>query len=498
MDFLKKRYSCEFIKPEYCFLFFALVVGLSFALLIPAGAGSDEPNHIARVASISQGNIAADKITDHLGYTSTLDTEKKDAVLYGGVVDNALTDTAWNNMVKFHTGKESEGGQVRYSFPTWETPGIVNNLTLGKGSHVEAFSNTAVNSPLVYLPFVVGYWFACLFTNNAYAVIVVMRVFGLFFFCAVIFLCIKKIPVGKWILVSISLIPNLVFCASMVTADTVTYAVCITFMTVLLSICSHGRELSKSHWRMLAMSSIALALVKITYQPLMLLIGLILIFNERNRETFIKLISIASSAGLVFLLWYSRISNISSCAIFDVNASPTYQKQFMIAHPFFFIKLLIKQLMDSNFFNLGAFGTIDFHGHWDYCGWITIFILMTAICLKDAREREMKLQEHKSIYAVSNFFVVACVFFLICLAIYLQFNEVGADHISGIQDRYFLPILILMVMPIRLIVVKCTDSERNESSHSSVLWMQILQLGSAVATMYVLFSGLFTSSIYGM
>ena len=194
MDFLKKSHNYKSIKPEYCFLLFALVIGLSFALLIPAGAGADEPNHIARAASISQGNIVADKITDHLGYTSTLDTEKKDAVLYGGVVDNALTDTAWNNMVKFHTGKKSDGGQAKYSFPTWKTPGIVNNLTLGEGSHVEAFSNAAVNSPLVYLPFIVGYWFACLFTHNAYAVIIVMRIFGLFFFCAAIFWCIKKIP----------------------------------------------------------------------------------------------------------------------------------------------------------------------------------------------------------------------------------------------------------------------------------------------------------------
>ncbi len=498
MDFLKKNRVCRFVKPEWCFLLFVLIVGLNFAFLIPAGAGADEPNHIARAASISQGNIVADKITDRLGYTSTLDMEKKDAVLYGGVVDNALTDTAWNNMVKFHTEKRSEEGQDRYSFPTWKTPGVVNNLTLGQGSHIEAFSNTAVNSPFVYFPFVLGYWFACLFTNNAYAVIIIMRVFGLFFFCVAIFWCIKKMPAGKWVLASISLIPNLVICVSMVTADTVTYVVCAAFMTVLLSICSRGAELSRSHWWMLAMASIALALVKITYLPLILLIGLILVFNERNKKTFIRLASIAFSAGIVFLLWYSRVLNISSCAMFDVNASPTYQKQFVIEHPLYFVRLLIEQLMDSNFFSLGIFGTIDLHGHWDYSGWVTIFILLTAICLKDVREKEVKLQEHKTIFAISNFFVVACVFFLICLAIYLQFCEVGAKHISGIQDRYFLPILILMIMPVRFIATKCMDSDRGVSSLSSVYWMLLLQFGSAAAAMYVLFSGLFTSSVYGM
>lgn len=498
MGFLNKSHESRLFKPEWCFLLLSLVVGLFFAFLIPAGAGADEPNHIARTASIAHGNIVADKITDHLGYTSSLDTEKKDAVLYGGVVDNALTDTAWSNMVKFHTGKGSEGGQARYSFPTWKTPGVVSDLRLGQGNHVEAFSNAAVNSPLVYLPYAIGYWIARLFTSNAYAVIIVMRVFGLFFFSVGIFYCIKKIPAGKWVLASISLIPNLVICVSMVTADTVTYTVCIAFMTVLLSICSHGGELSRTHWWMLAVTSIALALVKITYLPLILLIVLILFFNERNKRTFIRLASIAFSAGLVFLLWYSRISSISSCAMFDVNASPTYQKQFVIEHPLFFLKILFKQLMDSNFFNLGVFGPIDLHGHWDYSGWVTIFILMTAICLKDAREKEIKLQEHKFIFTASNFFVVLCVFFLICLAIYLQFNEVGSDHISGVQDRYFLPVLILMIMPIRFIATKCMNSEQEKSSLSSVSWMLILQFGSAAAAMYVLFSGLFTGSVYGM
>lgn len=93
------------------FLIITLLVGSCFAILVPAGGDADEPNHIARVESLARGNIIADRIPDRMGYTSPLDEEKKDAWLYGGVVDSAFMDVAWSNMYSFHEPKIG-GGQT--------------------------------------------------------------------------------------------------------------------------------------------------------------------------------------------------------------------------------------------------------------------------------------------------------------------------------------------------------------------------------------------------
>ena len=44
-------------KPHLVFLALYLVVATLTALLIPAGAGLDEPNHLARIDQITRGSL---------------------------------------------------------------------------------------------------------------------------------------------------------------------------------------------------------------------------------------------------------------------------------------------------------------------------------------------------------------------------------------------------------------------------------------------------------
>lgn len=82
---------------------------------------------------------------------------------------------------------------------------MISNAIIGESEQVEAFSNTAVNSPIVYIPYVIGCCVGKLCTNNAYAIILVMRMFGSLCYSIIVFLCICFIRMRMvtlcWILV---------------------------------------------------------------------------------------------------------------------------------------------------------------------------------------------------------------------------------------------------------------------------------------------------------
>lgn len=504
--YIAQKVIAGIVKPEWCFLIIALVLGSCFALLVPAGGGADEPNHIARAVSIAHGNMLADKIPDRVGYTSPKDTEGIDSALYGGVVDSALTEVAWHNMVVFHSGKEKGDGQPTYKFPTWTTSGMMSQRNVGESSHVEAFSNAAVNSPFVYLPFVLGYWIARLFTSNAYAIILIMRMFGLIASSIIVFLCIKFIPVGKWILASISLMPTMIIFNSVVTADTLTYAMCVAFIAVVLRCMCKSQLLSRFDWTLLCLTSISLAFVKLSYVPLVLLLILIPICNQyvRGRLNLLALAGICVVVGVFFIGWYLAVSSINTGAMFNVGASPTLQKRYIFSHLTTYMGLLIKQFVGQNFFSLGVAGTLDLHGHYAFTGWITVCVLICSVLLVDSREYSWNILRKSAIWCCLLFLLVsAFVFGLVETALYLQFSAVGANDIAGVQSRYFLPILPLLVLAIVIMTKEVADSgESNVPTERGVVhtvssnrlglgMMLTLQTISALFTLYLLFTTLY-------
>lgn len=482
------------LLPEWVFLVIALLVGGSCALLLPAGIGLDETNHIARASAIAEGEFTVHRIADRTGHTSPLDTEGADATLYGNTVDSALYDLAKTNTDRFNAGKNANG-IMRYDFPTWQTPGVVNDLVVGQNSRVEAFSNTAVNSPFVYIPFVIGYWIAKAFTLNAYAIIIAMRFAGLLCFIAAMVCCIKAVPVGKWVMASIALLPSTLISASAVTADTVTFVCCMAYITMVLRCALCQRSISRQGWALLAVTTIILALIKLSYLPLLALLLIIPLANTATRNVRDVAIGclVAAVTCCVFLVWYASIAHINTGAMFNVAASPTLQKQVIFSSPLRYVKLLIGQFASQNYFNIGAFGPLEAHGHLAYSGWATVLVLCCAVMLRDHREYGMPtLHKHAVSVTVIVGMVLYCVFVLIETALYLQYTPVGAEYIDGVQPRYFLPVLPLLLLPMMTVchTGHSASSERSRPTSAAVL-MCLLQLLSAVLTAYVVVTTLY-------
>ena len=92
-------------------------------------------------------------------------------------------------------------------------------------------------------------------------------------------------------------------------------------------------------------------------------------------------------------------------------------------------------------------------------------------------------------------------------ALYLQFSPVGADNIFGVQSRYFLPILPLLIFAV-VITARQADESTVQSDLKGVRDTQVLhgmdnrlgigmmlglQFISAIFTLYLLLTTLYTA-----
>lgn len=437
------------IRPEWVFLVFFLLMATMSAILIPVGAGLDEPSHIARVEQLGHGVIAPQPISrSEVDWRYSDDAHTTDE-LYGGYSDYALIATSVSNMRDYHLGVEP------YRFPTWETPRLQSFGNYGDKTIGFVFSNAAINSPLAYFPQIVAFVLSSLITENVWAIIIAMRLAGIISFGVSIYFCIHYIPIGKWLLVVLGLLPATIEVNSQVTADMMTSIVCIGFISaVFCAMCTSGK-LSTMNQVVLMSTGCLLGVVKPTYLPLIILIGMIIMWNKslRNQSTYIKISCLIVISLLMFAMWYHFIGSINTGAMYSSAINPDEQKTLVISHPFFFAKRLVVVFMQQNIMQIGDYGPLAAHGGHYGSGWPSVLLLMISAMFHDDREVSLYRRSKGDISRciVACYLVFCMVFVLISTALYLQFSAVGSLVISGVQNRYFIPIMLLAVLPFSVI-----------------------------------------------
>jgi len=435
-------------RPEIAFLVFYTVTSVLLALLLPAGCGLDEPQHIARVDQIARGQLLSVPVRSTNG-TSLEEADSKD-ILYGGDVDKALVDLASASVQKY------QGTKKKFAFPAWRDDYAASVGSYGDADKSDAFSNTSVYSPIAYLPQALGLRLGLLFTHNAYALTIACRMGAIAFLAVALYLCIRRIPIGKWALVWLGLLPNVLVTNACVNADTVTLGVCVCMVTALLRVASPNKIDQRIDWVCLAVASLLLGLVKMSYLPLLGLYLLIPFMREdfRDFKAILRLALIVVASIAAFLLWYLQIKDINTGAMWNSpGIDPAAQLTFVLAHPLHFCRLLLNALLSDDVLNIlggnvasraRANAGFFVRPNW----WLLIGALALCVTLNDDREA-FKLDSGRKLVS----FVATCVVFfllvhmLVNTALYLQYTPVGKSPIDGVQARYFLPAELVLLLP---------------------------------------------------
>ncbi|MDB5160585.1 MAG: hypothetical protein JWO99_848 [Candidatus Saccharibacteria bacterium] len=407
-----------------------LLVGLAFVFIVPPFQNPDEPMHFYRSYQIASGQVSSVPNDDQV-YGGDIPVSFRKFVADSGIEHN------YDYGYRFHLDYLS---LLKYKYD---------------GAKVfEGFPNTAIYSPLAYVPSTVAHVVVKTFNGPLLVALYLGRILSLLFVFIAFVLAIKLIPVGKWILVVVGLLPMTIASAASVSSDAMTIGVSVLFIAVVMNVAFLKQRPKVFLLIIFVALTLLLAFIKQAHIALLLFIVLIPFLNPyfRRKKPLIALICLSVLTVICFLVWYKHISPI--VINFDPLVQPGLQKSFVLHHPVHFVTILLHTYFDNyaNGIFIGLFGNF---------GWLTAtmpvpfmifsaFIIYFAVTLKDKAElRTLATLTKKQLLAfrLTLWGVFFAVVLLISTALYLYWTPYTQAFIIGIQGRYLLALLPLLLIP---------------------------------------------------
>jgi uncharacterized membrane protein len=317
----------------------------------------------------------------------------------------------------------------------------------------KSFPGASIYSPVVYAPDVAAHLVVKGLALPILFALYLGRFFSMLIVLVAIFFSIRLIPFGKWLLFVVALLPMTIASASSVGADAMTNAVSFLFIATVLRIAFSKSNVSKKIIILLIGLILMLSMVKQAHILLLGLLVLIPIFNQqfRKRKAYVWGSVVVVACLAIFLKWYQLTSSI---VISDSqNVMPVLQKMYVLQHPFLYIGTLF-----NTYFTTNADGFI--RGMFGYFGWLIVplpilFVIVAAFTLyfsiKLRQKGEMKLSDltfkQRNTLRLTSIAVFAGVSILISTALYIYWSNYKSTFADGIQGRYYVAILPLLLLP---------------------------------------------------
>ncbi len=198
------------LVPEKTYFILAMIFGLSMVFITPPFQVPDEFNHFFRAYQVSEG---------------TLVSQKQDARLGGSLPKSLPTTATPYRALPFHAENKQSIDDIFNSF----------NIPLNKSDRVFVdFPNTALYSPVPYLPQALGVSSGKIFQASPLILLYLGRLSNLFVWIILIFIAIRITPIYKWLFMLLALTPMSLFLAASLSADCFTNAIAFLAIAMFL------------------------------------------------------------------------------------------------------------------------------------------------------------------------------------------------------------------------------------------------------------------------
>jgi uncharacterized membrane protein len=267
-------------------------------------------------------------------------------------------------------------------------------------------------------------------------------------------MAIRITPRYKWLVALIALLPTALFQASTVSVDPIINASALLIFALLINMAYGGRLSMLTRTRLLV---IILVIVMVLAKPpyiLLIMPFLFLgkdVFQGRRQHYLWKLLWIILPLT-AYLVW-SHIDNATTKDLVSAltpSASFSLQQHYVITHPAIFIKDIFRTYYENaDTFFAGMIGKIgDRQVGAPYSILTMLFIFGTGFCVfineMGSKVKKINIHYKTAIFLITSFLIIMG----ITLGLYLIFTPVGTNSILGIQGRYFIPILPLLLVPV--------------------------------------------------
>lgn len=450
-----------FLKPvriEYLFLVIFVSMCFLFNLLIPAKLGPDEEAHLNSVYKIAERIEGWEAPADNL---SLITAEEK----YNGL---GVEETGHDYYVKYYGWLASRS----------------DNTAL----ETHSFWGSQENPDLTYTPAAIGIVLGRAMHLSAAGIIVCGRIFAFIPVVLLLFYAIKRIPFGKEILFTITMLPTMLQESTTINADGIDIALSFALIAAVLRIIYGEKE----KWRFLDYGILIfsmLILCRCKYGALVPLCMLpLLIFWEKKNVFRTISASLRTREGAEEVLVAAACLALPVvCTLIGffplihttVNA---YGETLWVTH-YTFSDILhdplgILYLLGSTIYHKMDFYILSLSGA--YLGWLNIvlpqyltiimlFIVLIASLPKESEHLLIPISRRTVLFLTALFGAAFAVGGML-----IGWTDIGSDFIDGVQGRYFLPFLPLLIFALqpRCISV-ANDGSVQKRAVMAAVFMQI-------------------------
>lgn len=424
-------------RPVWLFPVTLVVLGLFYMVVLAPFASPDEARHFAGAYRLSSQIMGVQAVADDAFYENATEKERE------------YIDRGGNVLVR-----EQDGEEILFSQISRDTYQIVLDrfFTMDHSQGVTVRYESPVNTtPVVYLPQALGIALARLLHLGYIPLVYLGRLFNLLAFTAIACLAVSIMPFRKEVLMAVSCLPMTLNLAASMSYDTMVIALSMLLIAWCFYLAYGKKEITTKDVVVLAMILVLLEPCKIVYLPIA---GICLLipaakFPSKKRYWISVAAVIAVMAIAVFLTNHVVLSawvgNTDNVIVWE--GTPGYTLGDVLKEPYQTFKIyyetLVTQLDYYQTTMLGGFlGNLDTDLSVPYFCLALLWIIMALSAVRVEGETAPVTWGQKAWIAVLLFLGLC----LVLASMLLGWTPKGYTYITGIQGRYFLPYLPLLLL----------------------------------------------------
>ncbi len=413
-------------RKDIHFAVISLIFGVLFMIAIPPFQVPDEGNHLLRSYQISQGELLSER-RDKSG---------------GGEIPVSLSITAnkiAGNNVAFHPENKQKINDILEAF----------HIPLERDiKKYTAFSNTAIYSPLPYIPQVTGIFFGKIFDAPPVMLLYLGRLSNLLFSVFLISYSIRIIPIFKNLMFLIALTPVSIHLFASLSPDAATISISFLLISKILQLAYDPGILiiEKKDVIFLLIASALLASCKAAYFPVVFLYFIIPVRKFGNISKYLLLgLAITVITLSCFFLWGAMAEKRIVTHLYG-GIPFGMAKLFIISHPIGYMEMVLRNL--SIYLSFYIYSFIGVLGWLDTelpVYFIVIYgITMIVVALTESKKEILFSWTERIFFCIIG---SSCVILIITSQYFIWTLETDSD-IGMAQGRYFIPVAPLFFIPL--------------------------------------------------
>jgi uncharacterized membrane protein (UPF0136 family) len=409
----------------YLYLCVALPAVLLLCFLVPPMQVPDENRHFERAYQIAQGGWAPD-----------FDAKKRRA---GGVLPDAVFNfvRSWmrTDVLQHEEPLRSIRARMHALDIQSEAQIPLTHKSFGQ------FAAVAIYPPGLYIPQAVGIALSRLFSDKVYIWFYSARLFNAVTCIGLIFLALHVAgPERSLFLLLPAVLPMSLYQFGSVSTDPAIIALSILFTALCIRFWTVDGALLRT-------SLVICLLLLVMGKPVHVALSLLLLtasgrLGWRRATSFFCIAS--AVACTAYLAWASLVRGFIALAGQRNGQDPSTQLRLIVEHPATMLKAIVLTIrlkgweIAKQF--IGVFGWADLPlPSWVICG--SILVLLAVVLIVAANYRKLV----PSTLMVGGMTVLA-LSLAVFMAGYVMWNPPGAQEVSKIQGRYFLPALPVLAL----------------------------------------------------